>query len=73
MPIEIWWWMKPLFYTGWLTLIVLGLASIGLDKVKPGNFASIIMIVLAVAPWLACFGAFLVWLVANILILIWGR
>lgn len=71
MPIEFWWWVEPLFFTGYLTIIVLGILGMLIDKAWPGNLFSYVLAVLAIAPWLICFLAVVVWLLTNILIIIW--
>lgn len=71
MPIEFWWWVKPLWFTGYVTALTLGVAAIILDEAKPDSVLSNILAVLALAPWAISFVSVVVWLLINILILIW--
>lgn len=71
MPIEFWWWVRPLCYTGYVTLLVLGVTAIVIDKAKPGSILSCVLGVLALAPWAISIVSSLVWVLLNILILIW--
>lgn len=72
MPIEMWWWAEPLFYTGFLWLVIIGIIA-GLIEAKTGEIGwpAILTLVIAVAPMVVCMASVVVWFVANILILIW--
>lgn len=71
MPIELWWWVEPLFYTGLLTLFVVGVPSIWLADAMPRSRLPELLMVLAIAPLVVCFGIVIVWLLTNALIVIW--
>ena len=71
MPIEMWWWMTPLLYTGYVTLIVFGIAAAIIDRIRPYNLASAIFGTLAVAPLGVFVASFVVWSMKNLMILIW--
>jgi hypothetical protein len=71
MPIELWPWAGKLFYTGWLTLMILGPIGIWVDNAKPGSKVALVLAILAIAP-IAIFAVTVaVWIVTNILIMIW--
>lgn len=71
MPIELWPWVGKLFLTGWLTLLILGPISIWVDDAKPGSTVALVLVILAIAPFAICAVTVAVWLVTNILIVIW--
>lgn len=71
MPIELWWWVKPLFETGYLTLIVFCVIGTLLEKLIPDNKITPILAVFAIAPWVIAPLSVVVWLLTNILIMIW--
>ena len=72
MPIELWWWVEPLFYTSFLWLVIIGIIA-GMIEAKTGEIGwpAILTLVIAVAPMVFCMASLVVWFVANILILIW--
>lgn len=71
MAIELWWWVEKLFYTGWLALLILGPISIWVDNAKPGSTVDLVLVILAIAPFAICAVTVAVWLLTNILIVIW--
>ena len=71
MPIELWWWVKPLFETGILTLLIFGIATILVGKVRPDSICSFIFAIIGILPWAICAITVAAWLITNILILIW--
>ena len=71
MPIELWWWVVPLFLTGWLTLLTFGIAAILIDAAYPDSICSYLFAIIACLPWVICAATVVVWLIVNILILIW--
>lgn len=71
MPIKLWWWVSPLCGTGYLTLLVFGGLAVLIDKAKPYNTISSIFAWIAFAPWLISILSTVVWLLINVLILIW--
>ena len=72
MPIEFWWWIEPLWLTGFLTLIIFGTIGAIREKINPyGNPISGILAALAVGPWCICALSVIAWLVINALVLIW--
>lgn len=71
MPIELWWWVGPLFFTGFLVAIICILVGYILERIWPGNIATVIIAVVGILPWAVCAVSILVWLIANILIIIW--
>ena len=71
MPIELWWWVEPMFYTGLLTLFVVGVPSLWLDDAMPRSWLPELLAVLAIAPLVICLGSVIVWLLTNALIVIW--
>lgn len=71
MPIELWPWVGKLFFTGGLTLVILGAISIWVDNAKPGSTVALVLAILSIAPLAICAVAVIVWLLTNILIVIW--
>ena len=71
MPIELWWWVMPLYYTGFLTLLTFGIAAILIDKAHTDSVCSLIFAIIACLPWAICAVTVVGWLITNILILIW--
>ena len=72
MPIKMWWWAEPLFYTSFLWLVIIGVIA-GLIEYQTGEtgWPAILMLVIAVAPMVVCMASVVVWFVINILALIW--
>lgn len=68
--IELWWWVKPLFYTGFITLMVIGVPACWMDHVGYYRI-SFVMAIVAVAPYVVTILSVLVWLLSNVMILIW--
>ena len=66
MPIELWWWLKPLYQTSILWLILFG-GIAGLTKSKSGE----ILAVIAIAPLAVCIASSIMWFLMNVLIWIW--
>lgn len=71
MPIELWWWVEPLFETGFLTLVTLTVAGLLLDQVIPHSPIPMVIACAGILPWVICVLAFFGWLITNVLILIW--
>ena len=71
MPIEIWWWLKPLWLTGFVTLVVFTPISILVDKAKPGNVVGYVLAVIAALPFCSSVVVFVGWFFANLFVLIW--
>lgn len=71
MPIKLWWWVSPLFLTGWITFIFFSVASVIADKVCNKDWIPAVLAAIAIAPWVICGLSVVVLLVTNILIFIW--
>lgn len=71
MPIELWWWVEPLVKTGFLTILILGIPGLMLEERRPGKPLPTILMVLALVPFAICACSAIVWMLTNILILIW--
>lgn len=71
MPIEFWWWIEPLWLTGFLMLLVFTPLAALFDKAMPHKRISDIFAVLAILPFVVSAASVVVWLVINALILIW--
>ena len=70
MADELWmWWMKSLFFTGVVTIVVFcGIAEL-IDKLKPDSKLVPISTLIGVLPWVIDILSVVVWL----LVLIWRR
>ena len=73
MPIELWWWIRPLLMTGFVTVVILGIIALILIRVEQrwSDILAVILTAIAVAPILASCGSAVVWFFANILVSIW--
>lgn len=71
MAVEFWWWIWPMFKTGFVTLVVFGIPACVYDAVRPYAKLPKILAVLALAPWAISTCGALVWGVINALVLIW--
>lgn len=73
MPIEFWWWIEPLWLTGFLTVVIFGTIGAIREKIKPSykDIVSDILAALAIGPWCICALSVIAWLVINALVLIW--
>ena len=71
MPIEFWWWIEPMFNTGFVTLFVCAIIAVLIEKAFPYNSVSMFFAVLTIVPWLISALSVAVWLLVNVLILIW--
>ena len=70
---EIWWWIKPLFYTGFVFLIpaaIISWFSEGAEGI--GFYIKNACILILLSPFLVSIGAFLINLIINFLIFIWA-
>jgi hypothetical protein len=63
MPIEISWWVSPLFDTGYLTFFILTLTGM----IWSNNF----LVLSGLIPWAIDLVYIVVWFIANMLVLIW--
>lgn len=68
--IEVWWWIKPLFLTGYVTAIVFVPIAAWLDESGHFNLARSVA-VLGMLPWLAGGASVIVWFFSNLMIWIW--
>lgn len=72
MAVELWWWVKPLWYTGYLTLMIFGIAAGVADKLSNSDRISTILSGIAFVPWVICIISIAIWFITNLLISIWG-
>lgn len=71
MPIELWWWVKPLFVTGLITMMV-GFAVIMLvNTITEGDRVCGIIFCISLSPLLVSVLCGVGWFFANLLILVW--
>lgn len=68
--IEFWWWIKPLFLTGFVMAIVFCPIAELLDK-SEHYYLAISVSILAMLPWIACGASVIVWFFSNLMIWIW--
>ena len=71
MPIKLWWWVEPLYETGFFTLIIGVVLAMLIDKVSGDTPIPAILSALSILPWLIRLGSVIVWFVTNMMILIW--
>jgi hypothetical protein len=71
MPIELGWWVLPMFKTGVIFIFLLGLPALLLEDAKPDNLISTVLLWFAVSPLLVSVFFLIVWFLANVLIIIW--
>lgn len=71
MPIELWWWVEPLFDTGFLTIMLAAVIAHVVDKNTSSTVIPAIVVAIGIAPWIICVCSVLVWFVTNVLIIIW--
>lgn len=71
MPIELWWWVEPLFDTGFLTIMLAAVIAHLVDKNTSSTVIPAIVAAIGIAPWIICGCSVLVWFVTNVLIIIW--
>ena len=69
MPIELWWWVKPLFETGFFTLVLLGPIAAWMGN--RAYWIGLVLACIAVAPYVVTIVSALVWLLCNVMLLIW--
>ena len=73
MPIEFWWWIKPLILTGTLFMFILTPIAVYVERncnrPKLMNLLLTLMFGPVVVGILSIFG----WFISNLLILIWRR
>lgn len=73
MPVEFWWWIEPLWLTGFLTVVIFGTIGAIREKIKHSyeDIVSDILMALAIGPWCICALSVIAWLAINVLVLIW--
>lgn len=74
MPIELWWWIKPLFLTGFVIVIIVVPLAIWIDNKSAKRWVAKVtevMILVASLPWIVCSACVVTWVLSNIFILIW--
>jgi hypothetical protein len=72
MPIELWWWVEPLFSTGLFTLIIFTVTGLMLDDVMPHSRIPTILACIGVIPLTIAVLTFFAWISVNVLFVIWG-
>ena len=73
MPIELFWWIKPLFLTGLVTSITLLPIAVLIADARGDNGLTDALFVLGIMPIVATVLAVAAWLFGNVFILIWRR
>lgn len=71
MLIRIWWWVEPLWLTGYLMLFFFIPLAVLFDKVMPNKRISEVLAVLAFLPLVVSAASVIVWLIINALVWIW--
>ena len=71
MPIEFWWWISPMAATGFITMIIFMIVATIVDGIYPSHWVTAVLSFLAVLPWMIAIASTIIWIVTNILILIW--
>lgn len=70
MPIELWWFVEPLFETGIVTLMLFTPVAVLFDKMQRQSLAAF-AVIMAVLPLVFVTLCVVVWLATNVLIVIW--
>lgn len=70
MAIELWWFVEPLFETGIVALMLFTPVAVLFDKMQRPSLAAFAAI-MAVLPFVFVALCVVVWLAANVLIVIW--
>ena len=70
MPIELWWFVEPLFETGIVALMLFTPVAVLFDKMQRPSLAAFAAI-MAVLPFAFVALCVVVWLATNVLIAIW--
>ncbi len=70
MPIELWWFVEPLFETGIVTLMLFTPVAVLFDKMQRQSLAAF-AVIMAVLPLVFVTLCVVVWLATNALIAIW--
>ena len=70
MPIGLWWWIEPLFETGIVTLILFTPFAVLFEKMGRPHLAAFVAFA-AVLPLMFVPLNVVLWLVTNVLIVIW--
>lgn len=68
---SLWWWVEPLFLTGWMTIVISAVLAWLLDKLKPNYWASTIILLIGLLPWAIVVLSIIIWIFSNIFIIIW--
>lgn len=68
---SLWWWVRPLFLTGWMTIVISGTLAWLLDKLKPNYWANTIILLIGLLPWAIVVLSIIIWIFSNIFIIIW--
>lgn len=67
----LWWWVEPLFLTGWMTIVISSTLAWLLDKLKPNYWANTIILLIGLLPWAIVVLSIIIWIFSNIFIIIW--
>ena len=70
MPIALWWWIEPTFETGIVTLMLFTPVAVLFEKMQRPSLATFAAI-MALLPFAFVALTVGVWLVTNVLIVIW--
>lgn len=68
---SLWWWVEPLFLTGWMTIVISAVLAWLLDKLKPNYWANTIILLIGLLPWVIVVLSIVIWIFSNIFIIIW--
>lgn len=71
MPIELWWWIVPLLETGILVILPFGAFALILNDAKPYSNVPLVIVLIGSLPTVIAVLGWFMWLVENVLFVIW--
>lgn len=71
MPIEPWWWIVPLLETGIFVILLFGAIALMINDAKPYSNVPLVIVLIGSMPTVIAALGWFVWLMGNVLFVIW--
>lgn len=71
MPIELWWWIEPLFKTSFLFIVLFGGLAVIISEFTFKDTVPLVLVLIATIPFLITGISVFAWLLINFLVFIW--
>ena len=71
MPIEPWWWIVPLLEIGIFVILLFGAIALMINDAKPYSNVPLVIVLIGSMPTVIAALGWFVWLMGNVLFVIW--